>query len=137
MKRFVKQAALLTLLLQTSCAVVKDHVFVTSGTVLGFSLAQNPATQLYEAKLGYGRMELGLIPTNTNGVPTSDVMFEVTFGGLPGGSFSQRLAVGTEACQWGSKSLLFARDSKGRMTIDPQVAKFLSLTNVTLTVTNK
>jgi len=133
MTKSLKYVALLALILQAGCAAVKDHVFVASGTVLGFSVAQNPATQLYEAKLGYARTEIGLIPTNTNGVPRTDVMFEITFGGLPSGSFSQRLAVGPEACSAAGQTMLFARDAKGQLQASPQLAKFLSMTNTPTT----
>ncbi len=53
MKPILLLATLISLL--AGCATQKNNVIAGTGTVLGFELAQNPATSLYQAKLGYAR----------------------------------------------------------------------------------
>src|SRR5215813_12918913 len=67
-------------------------VLAATGTVIGVEIAQNPATQVPEAKLGYNRGELAFVPTNrgagANGTSTNagakdaaNVLMEIRYGG--------------------------------------------------------
>lgn len=100
---------LLPLLLLTGCTVMQDKVLVTTSTILGFELAQNPANQMYQLKFGYARMELALVPTN--GV---NVLTEIQFKDITGrGGLYQRMAVGTEAVK--QSMFMFAKDATGNI----------------------
>ena len=60
--KFLQALLLLSL---CGCGTVKSGYVVTvTGTLLGFQFAQNQVSQVYEAKLGYCRSEVALVPTN-------------------------------------------------------------------------
>lgn len=128
-----------TVLLLSGCAATNKHYVVAStGTVLGIEIAQNPASQMYQAKLGYGRSELAIVPSNRstgtgdtvsgNGAKdTTDVVMELHYNNIFNFSSSgiyQRLAVGSVAVTQPGASLMFSKDKNG--AIDPQVAAALS-----------
>ena len=80
-------------MLLVGCVAVQDKVLVATSTILGFELAQNPATGMYQGRFGYARAEFALVPTN--GV---DVLTEIQFNNLMnGGGLYQRMAVGSNA----------------------------------------
>jgi hypothetical protein len=96
---------------------------------------------MYNAKLGYNRAELALVPSNRasgkegdvstgNGAAdTTDVMMELHYGSifsLSSSSIYQRLAVGKNAVSQPGASLMFAKGKNGEL--DPEVAKALSKT---------
>jgi hypothetical protein len=98
--------------LLSGCSTSKHMVLASTGTVIGLEIAQNPSTQMYQAKLGYDRAELALIPSNrasggTNDVTTgggasdvADVVMELHYNNIFSMSTSgiyQRLAVGKNA----------------------------------------
>lgn len=93
-----------------------NRIVVHTGTVIGLQIAENPATQLYEAKLGYVRSELAILPHATNGVP-ADVLMELSYGGIlsQDSSIKQRLAVGAVAVSQPGAFALFARDASGKL----------------------
>lgn len=116
----------------TGCIHTKDSVIAGTGTVLGFEVSQNPATQLYQAKLGYSRAEITFVPTdrgssnNANGAAGSaDVIMEVSYHNvMSSGGLYQRLAVGKTAVSQPGASYMFAKDSSG--TLDPSVASAIA-----------
>ena len=112
-------ATLLALaVLSGGCKALNNHVMVGTATVLGFRVAQNPATQLYQAELGYARSEFALVPTNG-----PDVLTELEFHSiLSTGGLYQRMAVGKDAVK--SSMFMFAKDSNG--TLNPQNATAVS-----------
>jgi hypothetical protein len=105
----------------TACAALvgcaAPHAVISSTqTVVGVSVQENPATQLYEARLGYARNEFAFVPANTN-CPASvpDVILELRVSNIfAGGMIYQRLAVGSTACAQPGASLMFAKDSSGQ-----------------------
>lgn len=100
------------------CSVLKDKILVSTSTVLGFEVAQNPASQAYQMRFGYARAELAIVPTN--GV---EVLTELQFHNITGqGGLYQRMAVGKEAIR--QSLLMFSKDSTG--TLNPQVAETVS-----------
>lgn len=108
MKRYL--IVCLALLLTGCAAVNRNYVVTGTGTILGVQIAENPATQLYEAKLGYARAETALVPTN--GV---SVLMELRYSGIFSrkGGIYQRLAVGETAVKQPGASLMFAKDANG------------------------
>ena len=99
-------------LLLTGCAT-NNRVLVATGTVIGVEIAENPATGLYQAKLGYNRAEIALVPT-TNGY-TPDVLVEMQYAGLfsRNGGIYQRLAVGPNAVIQPGAMAMFLKDNNG------------------------
>lgn len=106
--------SLLGVLLLCGCGAIKNG-YVVSGTstVLGVQIAENPATQLYEAKFGYARAEVALVPTNGPAV-----IMELRYSGIfsRSGGIYQRLAVGNAAVMQPGATLMFAKDVDGNIS---------------------
>jgi hypothetical protein len=97
------------------CSALQNKVMVSTQTVLGFDLSQNPSTQMYQLKFGYARNEFALVPTNG-----PDVITEINYRNVTGnGGLYQRMAVGRKAVE--QSVLMFAKDADG--ALDPAVAK--------------
>lgn len=141
--------AILPILLCLGCASGKHYVIASTGTVIGLEVAQNPSTQMYQAKLGYNRAELALVPSNrasgaTNdsnymggASDTTDVMMELHYGSifsLQQSSIYQRLAVGKNAVSQPGASFMFAKGKDG--TLDPKVAESIGKAVGTIPVTS-
>ena len=110
----MKICALFAALLLTGCGAINHSYVVTgTGTILGLQIAENPATQLYEAKFGYARAEMALVPTN--GGP---VLMELRYSGIfsRSGGIYQRLAVGAEAVKQPGAAFMFAKDADGNIS---------------------
>lgn len=105
-------------LLLAGCGNLQHNVVVTTGTYLGVSVTENPQTQLYEAKLGYGRSEFAYVPGDTNHPATvPPVLMEIRIQNIfTGGLVYQRLAVGSEAVSQAGAALMFAKDSDGKLS---------------------
>lgn len=105
---------LLGVLLLCGCGAIKNG-YVVSGTstILGVQIAENPATQLYEAKFGYARAEVALVPTNGPAV-----IMELRYSGIfsRSGGIYQRLAVGNAAVMQPGATLMFAKDVDGNIS---------------------
>lgn len=106
--------ALFAALLLTGCSAI-NHSYVVSGTgtILGLQIAENPATQLYEAKFGYARAEMALVPTNGPAV-----IMELRYSGIfsRSGGIYQRLAVGDAAVKQPGAAFMFAKDANGNLS---------------------
>lgn len=102
--------ALSVLVLAGCRAIDRNYVITGTGTVLGVQIAENPTTQLYEAKFGYSRAEAALVPTN--GV---SVLMELRYSGIfsKDGGIYQRLAVGRDAIMQPGAALMFGKDNSG------------------------
>lgn len=132
---------LVSALMLAGCTTSKRHIVAWTGTTLGFDVSQNPVTQLYQAKFGYGRAEVVFVPNAETNVPVTDVVMEVRYHGLlslAGGGLYQRLAIGSEAVRQPGAVLMFAKDANG--TLDPAVAQAAlasvkTITNVSAPVT--
>lgn len=94
-----------------------NSIISTTQTGLGFSLSENPSTQLYELRFGYFRNEFAFVPGNTND-PASvpDVMMEIRVENIfKNGLIYQRLAVGKNAVGQPGATLLFSKDANGNV----------------------
>lgn len=114
MKKFILFAILLCL---SGCAT-HNSVVTTAQSVLGVSISENPATQLYEARLGLVLSQIAFVPGNTND-PASfpDVIQEFRINNIfTGGLVYQRLAVGKNAVGQPGASLMFAKDGNGTVS---------------------
>jgi hypothetical protein len=119
------------------CAATRYVVLASTGTVIGLEISQNPANQSPQAKLGYNRGELALVPSDRTEEPASgstrgsakdvaDVIMEIRYGGIfdwgPTSGIYQRLAVGTTAVKQPGASLMFAKNSSGDLNADAVAA---------------
>lgn len=130
MKRIILPLIILsTALLVQGCKSARNSVIAATGTLIGVELAQNPASQMYQAKLGYGRSEVAIVPTgktDTGGTAkdSADVLMELRYGSvfsLTEASIYQRLAVGSTAVTQPGATLMFAKSKYGTLdatTID-------------------
>jgi hypothetical protein len=113
-----------------SCAG-RQAVLAVSGTVIGVEISQNPANQSPQAKLGYNRGEIAIVPTNRSALEDAgaslggardiaDVIMEIRYGGIfdtgPSSGIYQRLAVGSTAVTQPGASFMFAKDADGKIT---------------------
>jgi hypothetical protein len=99
----------------TGCAL-RHTVIVSTGTVIGLEVSQNPQSGLYSAKLGYDRGELALVPYTNGYVP--DVVTEIHYSSifsLTGSGIYQRMAVGPNAVIQPGAQALFLKDSNGNL----------------------
>lgn len=106
---------LIFLVAVTGCAL-QHTVVVSTGTVIGLEISQNPQSGLYSAKLGYDRGELALVPYTNGFVP--DVVTEIHYSSifdLTGSGIYQRMAVGPNAVVQPGAQALFLKDSKGNL----------------------
>lgn len=125
------------------CSCASRHaVIAVTGTNIGVEISQNPANQSPQAKLGYQRGEVAIVPSNRSGnvEPTSgtstigggasdvaDVLMELRYANIfsfNNAGIYQRLAVGKNAVKQPGAALMFAKDQKGE--IDPQTAEAIN-----------
>ena len=70
----------------SGCQTSDHFVIASTGTVIGIEVSQNPANQKPQAKLGYNRSELAIVPTNRGNceskqmVPSSALIRKVPAG---------------------------------------------------------
>lgn len=109
----MKQLLLLPLLLLGCSAIKQNYVITNTATVLGVQVAENPTTQLYEARFGYSRYEYAMVPTNG-----ASVLMELRYSGIfaKDGGIYQRLAVGDTAVKQPGASLMFLKDNSGQIS---------------------
>jgi hypothetical protein len=136
MKKIIPLIALVALV--AGCAQNRHYVTAATSTIIGLEIAQNPSTQMYNAKLGYNRAELALVPSNrgtdkddqsTGGgaADTTDVVMELHYANifsLSSSGIYQRLAVGHNAVAQPGAAFMFAKGKDG--TLDPKVADSVS-----------
>lgn len=112
-----KAIALLALFLMAGCAT-NNTVLVSTGTVIGVEVGQNPSTGMYHAKLGYNRAELALVPSTNRYTP--DVVTELRYSGIfstgADSGIYQRLAVGTTAVIQPGAMAMFLKDTSGNIS---------------------
>jgi hypothetical protein len=138
--------AALLCLAAPACAPSQTHyVLASTGTVIGVEVAQHPANQTPQAKLGYNRSETAMVPTarppcaitedgqvncgsinpNEKLKDLPDVLMELRYGGIfdlgPTSGIYQRLAVGSTAVAQDGATVMFAKDAGGNL--DPAIAR--------------
>lgn len=135
---------LVSLLAGSGCAG-RQAVYACTGTSIGVEISQNPATQLYQAKLGYNRAELAIVPSNRSADKESgiigngakdcpDVMMELHYSGIfstsAGGGIYQRLAVGSKAVEQPGAAFLMAKAADGSVSTNTAEAISRSLQTI-------
>lgn len=130
------------------CTNTRHLVLASTGTVIGVEISQNPANQSPQAKLGYNRGELAIVPSDRQEQATSgstpgsaksvaDVLMEIRYGGIfdlgASSGIYQRLAVGTTAVKQPGAALMFAKNADGSLNTQA-VAAIKGLPVITETV---
>ena len=123
----------------SACTENNHYVIASTGTVIGVEVSQNPATQTPQAKLGYNRAELAIVPSNRttcaikddksavvcgsaigNAQETPDVLMELKYSGIfdlgQASGIYQRLAVRRTAVSQPGAAFMFAKDASGTLT---------------------
>ena len=123
------------------CTNNRHAVIAVTGTNIGVEISQNPANQSPQAKLGYQRSEVAIVPSNRSGgiepagtstvghgaSDVADVLMELKFSNIFSINTSgiyQRLAIGKTAVSQQGAAYMFARDQKGNL--DPETAKAIA-----------
>lgn len=122
---------------QEGCNSYNHQVIAATGTSIGVEVSQNPATQVPQAKLGYQRAELAIVPTNRSAEKTTttgaagnsmgggatdhgEVIMELRYGGIfdtgKSSGIYQRLAVGKVAVSQPGAAFMFAKDNEGALS---------------------
>lgn len=118
------------------CQNTRHTVVAATGTSIGVEVSQNPANQSPQAKLGYHRAELAIVPSNRStgdsatgsmgagARDVADVLMELRYGGIfdlgATSGIYQRLAVGSIAVTQPGAAFMFAKGAGGEL--DPQTA---------------
>jgi hypothetical protein len=120
-----------------SCTSTRHAIVAATGTNIGVDVSQNPATNSPQAKLGYQRVEVAIVPTNRSAAEAAgdaageasaygDVLMQLRYGGIfdlgQSSGIYQRLAVGSEAVRQPGASLMFARDADGNVSEEAEAA---------------
>jgi hypothetical protein len=109
--------AVLSVALLTGCRTPMNCVVIGSGTTVGFDVSEAPATQTPQATLAYKRVELAVVPVNTNGVVPDVIMdfsFKTSLFTSAGGIYS-RIAVGPNATTQTPAALMMAKNRSGNI----------------------
>lgn len=127
-------AAAILALVTTGCRSTRHAVIAATGTTIGVEFAQAPGDGAPEAKLGYHRGELAIVPTNRSAAedPNShgggakdvtDVIMELRYQDIfsDKAGIYQRLAVGSKAVVQPGAAFMFARGADGE-GLDAQTA---------------
>lgn len=119
---------------QEGCNRYNHQVIAATGTSIGVEVSQNPATQVPQAKLGYQRAELAIVPTNRSAEQTTttansmgegakdhgEAIMELRYGGIfdtgKSSGIYQRLAVGKIAVSQPGAAFMFAKDDEGALS---------------------
>lgn len=109
--------AIIAALFMGGCTT-QNYIVTSAQSVLGISVSENPATQLYEARAGVVVSQVAFAPCSTNGMGfVPDVIQEFRVNNLfAGGLVYQRLAIGSDAVSQPGASLMFARDANGTLS---------------------
>lgn len=120
--RYTLSLILLALTL-VGCAT-QNTVLVSTGTTIGVEIAQNPTTGMYQAKLGYNRVEIALVPSTNRYTP--DVITELRYSGIfsqgADSGIYQRMAVGSVAVSQPLAMAMFLKDASGNISSNTAAA---------------
>lgn len=135
----------LLVLAMCACAPRQNHyVIASTSTIIGVEVGGSAAATP-QAKLGYNRSELALVPTNRSlcqspgaadcesvgdgAADSTDVLMELRYSGIfdtgASSGIYQRLAVGANAVRGSGAAVMFTKDADGNT--DPAVAAAVSL----------
>jgi len=117
MRSIISLAFAVAALALTGC-VANNTVLVSTATIIGVDIGQDPSTGMYHAKLGYNRGELAMVPSTNRYTP--DVITELKYNGIfstgADSGIYQRMAVGATAVSQPGAMAMFLKGSDGKLT---------------------
>ena len=127
--------AILAITMLVGCKTPPNYIIMTSGTTLGFDVSESPATASPQATLAYKRVELALVPCQTNYTPDALMEFRFKSGMFVKNEIYSRVATGPNATTQTPAALMMSRDIAGGL---PSLDVFkLAYTNSPTVKTNK
>ena len=104
-------AAALTLL--NGCKTPPNYIIMTSGTTLGIDVSESPATASPQVTLAYKRVELALVPCQTNYTPDALMEFRFESGMFVKNYIYSRVATGPNATIASPAAMMMSKDREG------------------------
>lgn len=126
--------AMLAITMLVGCKTPPNYIIMTSGTTLGFDVSESPATASPQATLAYKRVELALVPCQTNYTPDALMEFRFESGMFVKNYIYSRVATGPNATVAAPATLMMSKSRDG--TLPPSANFHLSFPSST-TNTNK
>jgi hypothetical protein len=107
--------ALLAITMLVGCKTPPNYIIMTSGTTLGFDVSESPATASPQATLAYKRVELALVPCQTNYTPDALMEFRFESGMFVKNYIYSRVATGPNATVQTPAALMMSKDKTGNL----------------------
>ena len=103
----------LSLTMLVGCKTPPNYIIMTSGTTLGFDVSESPATASPQATLAYKRVELALVPCQTNYTPDALMEFRFESGMFVKNYIYSRVATGPNATVATPATLMMSKSRTG------------------------
>ena len=105
----------LALTMLVGCKTPPNYIVMTSGTTLGFDVSESPATASPQATLAYKRVELALVPCQTNYTPDALMEFRFESGMFVKNYIYSRVATGPNATVASPAAVMMSKDKTGAL----------------------
>jgi hypothetical protein len=117
MKKFFAAigVVILALTMLVGCKTPPNYIVMTSGTTLGFDVSESPATASPQATLAYKRVELALVPCQTNYTPDALMEFRFESGMFVKNYIYSRVATGPNATVASPAAVMMSKDKTGSL----------------------
>ena len=117
MKKFFAAIGIVVLALTmlVGCKTPPNYILMTSGTTLGFDVSESPATASPQATLAYKRVELALVPCQTNYTPDALMEFRFESGMFVKNYIYSRVATGPNATVASPAAVMMSKDKTGSL----------------------
>lgn len=106
---------ILAITMLVGCKTPPNYIIMTSGTTLGFDVSESPATASPQATLAYKRVELALVPCQTNYTPDALMEFRFESGMFVKNYIYSRVATGPNATVQTPAALMMAKSRDGNL----------------------
>jgi hypothetical protein len=105
----------LSLTMLVGCKTPPNYIIMTSGTTLGFDVSESAATASPQATLAYKRVELALIPCQTNYTPDALMEFRFESGMFVKNVIYSRVATGPNATVQTPAAVMMSKSRDGNL----------------------
>lgn len=103
----------LAITMLVGCKTPPNYIIMTSGTTLGFDVSESPATASPQVTLAYKRVELALVPCQTNYTPDALMEFRFESGMFVKNYIYSRVATGPNATVASPAAMMMSKDREG------------------------
>lgn len=107
--------AMLAITMLIGCKTPPNYIIMTSGTTLGFDVSESPATASPQATLAYKRVELALVPCQTNYTPDALMEFRFESGMFVKNYIYSRVATGPNATVASPAAVMMSKSPNGNL----------------------